>query len=1194
MSLQCPRCTFITALRVSRPRLLPRHNRLLPTLPRRTFTTTLPLARNAKSKREWKEHKEARGREGDAILASLLARPRPNGILTVTEDEQRHVGAFFRYFDDHGLDPPKCKIEVIKRTSVEFGERSRRPRTEVSDLMKSGKEQSPWLYDYLLDDAGNRVENAAQMPDVNGPIPAALHAKQPEQTHKLNNPSQIWSKPSSSGPRKMIYQNQGSQFTDIKPLPQEQNFTAKGPTPKNQAPHPKTPVHANQVSTETMRQKLSNEWRQKEDDHAVAFKKGTNLDLIMERLIENVTWHMGSDEEVASANTMAEAGYDDYDIDPETYASRNSDMTPGSLVEVRYTDQSIPYLAVYLKNKTGNYSREGFVLTPQGSIQLAKADMSRFTLKSYIPRESVDILLDSIQKTGRMEPEYVQDITKILREFRAKVNVRYPNFSAKVDQVHAILTSEAAKKEGAKKNKVTTTEVAIKMTGTVEQSPEDRYATHLALLARRDLFSVIEGLDDVTEWEVKSLESVERAKRVEATIRESINDRESDGGKMIQGFVEKARKVIDFGRKARKEGKGVEEMEEELGVEWTDEEMDLLKTLEGALEYRRGQGVALKPLYPHVLGLVDRYEKNRLLDEQRLFEFLGEVGVCSPWEDSVLREPALGLPGHRAGIEAEEDAKLYDNIEKVEGSVEKLDLKDMMEGLRHDWGDMPVYCVDDVSTKDIDDGVSLEEIEGSKDIWLHVHIANPTAFLPMDHWISKIASKRMETFYGPARNYSMVPLRLSVEKLGLAPNRPAMTFSMRINPETGEQKETHIRASTVRNVKRVSYAYMDKLVGTKVVAATILSNKPLPEDQEAPEPDVNDKDVETLKDFYKLGWELLRRRIKDEGFEVAKQANTDLRIDNGHGNELHPGLLKKPALDVHEPTITIKFWEMLKSKDTFTAAGAIREAMTVAGKAAALWSKERGMMQMYRQHAFTWQNETEEAKWFTLLNKSKDEYGIIPVDFWKLYFPVGASKLAPEMGRHSALGVDGYIKVTSPLRRFADFVSHHIIQRQLLVEHEGYNGNKEELKKPMFTAEEMDNFCKSIRQREQMFRSADKASIRLWGIRLLKELWKKQDPRLPQEVEVEIISITKHPTPASGEIRGLGLSGARVYMPSNIAKMVRFGDVVKAKLAPWHWSTDSNNSPIVALEFTDFVKTMEEKRKELMERIGEGVRWEQT
>ncbi|KAF3080393.1 hypothetical protein TWF102_002203 [Orbilia oligospora] len=1165
MSLQCPRCTFIATLRTWRPRQLPHHARLiLPTIPSRTLTTTLPLDRSVTARRRYEKSRQDKEEQTEQNIVDILQRIEelePGGTLTIHEDEERFMNGVYQHYQMNDEKIPKFKLEVIKRRAVEF-------------LDDGGLSASPKI-------RGGRITFGETM-----------ESKYPNASKKKSDRGG-----KDSDPRQLGLENQGSHFTAFRPNLAKEIFAPRGPDPEQmgsrrfRATSPPI-VYENQVSTPTMREKLMNEWRKKEEAHKIAYNKGTSVDVILEKIRENAVWQEEAAEEDASVDASSGGGYDNaYDLDPEAYASRNVDLVPGSLVEVRYTDASVPFLAIFLKNKTGNYSRDSFVLSPQGAILITAVDMSRFTLPGFIPVEQVDELLKDTQTTGRLNADLVRNMITLVREFRARVHLRYPTFNARIDKLHTELLSRSGSDEEGTKV-VTTDEVARMMIGEADPSKEDRYAAHIALFARRDLFTVGEGWGEETVWNVKSLEGVERAKRIERLIRDSIADKDSEGGKIVHGFVRKAREIIDLSRRARKEGKSADEVKNELTVEWTDEEMELLRALEEALEYRRGLSVTLKSLYPHVLGLLNRYDKGKLLDEQRLFEFLGEVGVCSPWEDSVLRERELGLPGHRATVEAEDDGKLYDNIEKEEGSVEKLGLKDIMEGLRHDWGDMPVYCVDDAETKDIDDGVSLEEIKDSKDVWLHVHVANPTAFLPLDHWISEIAAKRTQTFYGPARSYSMVPLRLSVEKLGLAPNRPAMTFSIRVDRETGEHKDIQIRASTVKNVKRVSYAYMDKLLGVTAAETVVLSNKPQSEKTEEPEPDVNEKDLEILRNFHKLGYRLLQRRVRNGCMEVSKQASLDIIVDNGHGNEIHPGLLKKPVLDVYEPTITLKFSELTRSKETFSSASAIREAMTMAGEAAAVWSNQRGLMQMYRQHAFIWPSKAEEKKWLDLLAKAKGEDGIIPLDFWKLYFPAGGSKITPRMERHMALGLDGYVKVTSPLRRFADFVSHHIIQRQILAEHEEYKGDREALKKPMFTETEIMNFCKDIRHREQILKSADNATLRLWSIRLLKQLWKARDPRLPEEVDIEIISVATHPTPVSGEIKGLGVSGARVYLPGNIGKSVKYGDVVKGKISPWHWSTDSNNAQIVAFEYIDFVKPMSDVRSEFFERIGEGVRWE--
>ncbi|KAF3939843.1 hypothetical protein ABW19_dt0205576 [Dactylella cylindrospora] len=942
-------------------------------------------------------------------------------------------------------------------------------------------------------------------------------------------------------------------------------------------------TYKNQVS-QGVRKRLEAQWRQREEDHKASYVKGTNLETVMEKLVENVEWRTSTTEEIAAAQLQAfdaDPG-EGYEIDPENFATRASVLTPGSLLEIRYTDESIPFLAVHVKNKTGNYSRESFVVTLQGSLQLAKADMSRFTIPDFVPRETIDRLLEKIQELGRLDPTIMQEITGEIRRFRSTSQELFPKFTNLINQVHADLA------DPHKPKSVTTLEVAKILTGKEGPDSRELYASHLAMLTKKDLFGVEESFD-VTRWEIKSTSQVKRAARVEAILRESIDNRKSAGGKIVQEFVEKARRVIDFGREARESGKSIEEMGQPLDVRWNETELEILKALEEALEYRRSQVVMLKPLYPHILNLVDRYDKCRLLNEQRLFEFLGEIGACSPWEDSVLRESHLGLPGHHTNPEAEADGQKYEELDRP-GALDKLGLVDKLANIRHNWGDLPVYCVDDSSTKDIDDGISIEQIDGSSEVWLRVHVANPTAFIPMDHWIAQIARKKVSTFYSPQRNYPMLPSCLSIDKLSLAPDRPAMTFSMRVDRNTGEMKEYDIRASTVNNVHRLTYDELDIMfMKGKVPRPLVLTNGPVETKtgSNLKKSNISKEDVENLAILYDLSWRLRGERISNGGFETSREDRTKLVIDDEHGNQIHPGIREQPVLDVHKPTIRRSILERIKTKDTFSWMDTIREPMALAGYAAAKWSTERGLPQLYRSHDFVWNSEEEKDNWFSLLERATDKDGYTPEEFWKLFFPIGQAEMKPRMTKHTAMGLEGYIKVTSPLRRFSDFVSHHIIQRVLLAEAEG---TADKLT-PMLSEQELGELGNEIWQKERQYKSAEKAIDRLWAIRLLKELWEKGDPQLSEIQDVTIISASQYPTPMSGEITSLGLTGVRVYFPSNIHKNVKYGDVVRASLSQWHWSTDSNNTQMLAMEFVDYKETMEDRKAKFWEEIGEGVRW---
>ncbi|KAF3920013.1 hypothetical protein ABW21_db0202487 [Orbilia brochopaga] len=1143
MSLRCPRCAFTTSMRSgNRSIRLPLRTPCLPSLPPRytpahatalqirALSTTLPRARSGSDRRAWETHREQKRIEQMEMTRRVVDKLQRN--VPLQHEETIYIAAAQNQLRQSGYGEQE-PIYGFNRNHVTFSDGgSLRVRETGHGAWRREDEE------IQASRAQTRVHNS------------------------------VWA--------------------------------ARKRHDQSLRDYEEGHVHEDQLGTGSMRRQLNQEWEDRERDRVAAFQKGTSVDLVMDRIVEETMWQAGAIEDIngvaqqthkqAAELGAAGVGLDEgVDMDPENFATRQSDLTPGSLVEIRYANDSVPYLAVHLKTKTGNYSREAFMLSPQGTLQLAKPNLSRFTLPGFILREKIDTLLDYVKEHGRLRPDMVADITDPVRKFRRKCQSRYPDILQRIERQHEVVADPT-------KAKVVSSDEMVKLaTGQDEPSSEDTYATHLALLARPDLFRS-EQHDGQTWWEIVPKESVERTKKVETWLRQSIQDPESEGGMIVQDFVQKAQKVVDFSRKARKEHKSVEEMNKDkklkLNIEWDDNELAILRALEDSLEYRRGQVMTLKSLYPHILSKLDRYAQTRLLNEQRLFEFLGEVGVCSPWEDTVIRSPRLALPGHHTNEQADADGVRYAEVDQP-GGIEALNLKDSMANLRHDWGDLPVYCVDDASTKDIDDGVSIEKIDGSSDVWLRVHVANPTAFIPMDHWITEIARRRASTFYGVQRNYSMIPMSLSVGKLGLAPNRPAITFSSRVNIETGELKDFDIRCSIVKNVQRLTYDELNKmfLPPGKAPTRKIITNGPrIPKDAERTDikpAKISEGDQAQLEMLYKLSWELRTQRHAQGAFESSQQTDIDIKVDNGHGNQIHPGLTRQPVLDVFEPTITMSIINRVKTRSSFSWSDVIREAMLAAGRGAAEWSAKRGLAQMYRSHAFVWQDEEHEQKWYKTLKMAQDEDGYSADEFWTLYFPVGRAELSPEMCPHTALGAQGYVKVTSPLRRFTDFLSHHIIQRQLLAEAAPKDSEEQyALSKPLMSDPQLADLCQEIYSKEQQIRSADLASERLWAMRLLKSLWaRKNDKQLPKYLKVKIISVEQFPSPMSGQIPALGLNGVRVYFPSNIHRQVRYGDVVNAKLIDWHWSADSNNVQFVVMEFVDYVETMRQKKERFWERV---------
>ncbi|KAJ2713119.1 3'-5' RNA exonuclease complex component, partial [Coemansia spiralis] len=143
--------------------------------------------------------------------------------------------------------------------------------------------------------------------------------------------------------------------------------------------------------------------------------------------------------------------------------------------------------------------------------------------------------------------------------------------------------------------------------------------------------------------------------------------------------------------------------------------------------------------------------------------------------------------------------------------------RDICEDIRHDFGGLLVYTIDDAATRDVDDGFSLETVKGADGVdqkWVHIHVADPTALIHPGHVVADGAFERMSTLYLRERTTHMLPFDLTVKEISLsrrADGGPArtMTFSARIGDD-GDIAEYKVRAGLVRNVMAVPYELADR------------------------------------------------------------------------------------------------------------------------------------------------------------------------------------------------------------------------------------------------------------------------------------------------------------------------------------------------------------------------------------------------
>ena len=131
-----------------------------------------------------------------------------------------------------------------------------------------------------------------------------------------------------------------------------------------------------------------------------------------------------------------------------------------------------------------------------------------------------------------------------------------------------------------------------------------------------------------------------------------------------------------------------------------------------------------------------------------------------------------------------------------------------VDDARRDLTDLEVFTIDEASTVDIDDGLSLRATGDGYEVG--VHIVDAAALVALGGALDDAARARMTSLYLPEGTLPMLPRALSEERGSLSPNtdRRAVSLLTRWSPEH-ELLDWELCRSTVHSRRRYTYAEAD-------------------------------------------------------------------------------------------------------------------------------------------------------------------------------------------------------------------------------------------------------------------------------------------------------------------------------------------------------------------------------------------------
>ncbi|MGI0488008.1 ribonuclease catalytic domain-containing protein [Pantanalinema rosaneae CENA516] len=289
---------------------------------------------------------------------------------------------------------------------------------------------------------------------------------------------------------------------------------------------------------------------------------------------------------------------------------------------------------------------------------------------------------------------------------------------------------------------------------------------------------------------------------------------------------------------------------------------------------------------------------------------------------------------------------------------------------RLDLTHLKVYTIDDESTREIDDGLSLEALpNGQQRLW--IHIADPTRWLLPGDDLDLEARRRSTTVYLPTGMIPMFPSELATGPMSLVQGKVccALSFGVVLN-EAGAIADYSIHTSQIKATYRLTY-----------------------------------EDV-------------------DEMLELGVQAESELEAIAQWAKRRQSWRQSQGAISINMPESSIKVYEdeiVIQVLQDSRARMLVAEMMILAGEVAARYSQAHNLPIPFRNQP---QPELPPDEELLILPAG-------PVRSCAIRRCMPRSELSITPARHASLGLDTYTQVTSPIRRYSDLLAHFQIKAHL-------------------------------------------------------------------------------------------------------------------------------------------------------------------
>jgi exoribonuclease-2 len=384
-------------------------------------------------------------------------------------------------------------------------------------------------------------------------------------------------------------------------------------------------------------------------------------------------------------------------------------------------------------------------------------------------------------------------------------------------------------------------------------------------------------------------------------------------------------------------------------VKWSQSDRDRLETLEKYIIQPEGSHRGAQ----EILALVGRNQT-----PEAALELLVDLKWWSKHENLFLRRSSYPLNFPKKVVDL-----AHSCLTSSEGGCDdnRLDLTHLK-----------VYTIDDESTEEIDDGLSVEYLGEGLPPRLWIHIADPSRLVAPGDELDLEARRRSTSLYLPTGMISMFPSELATGPMSLVQGQvcSALSFSVVLD-ETGAVGEYSIHATRIKPTYRLTYVDVDEMLEFGVTA----------------EPEIA---------------------------ELAAWARQRQKWRRSQG-----------SIEIQMPEAMIKVKDdeeiVIELLDNSISRKLVAEMMILAGEVAGKYCRDRNIPVPFRSQP---QPELPSEEELILLPAG-------PVRACALRRCMPRSELGITPARHASLGLDAYTQVTSPIRRYTDLLAHFQLKAHL-------------------------------------------------------------------------------------------------------------------------------------------------------------------